>query len=78
MTPRQHLQERAAAYRALPPDAAEVVSPCVSVCRMDPATALCEGCLRTIGEIADWSCMAPDGKRAVWARIDERLAACVD
>jgi predicted Fe-S protein YdhL (DUF1289 family) len=61
----------------LPADAPEVLSPCVSVCRMSPATALCEGCLRTIGEIADWSRMTTEGKRTVWARIDERLAACV-
>ncbi|MFZ4289357.1 DUF1289 domain-containing protein [Variovorax sp. HJSM1_2] len=76
MTPRQQLRTRALAAQALPADAVEVLSPCVSVCRMSPATALCEGCLRTIGEIADWSRMAPDGKRVVWARIEERLAAC--
>jgi predicted Fe-S protein YdhL (DUF1289 family) len=76
MTPRQQLLARAQSARVLPTDAVDVLSPCVSVCRMSPATALCEGCLRTIGEIADWSRMAPDGKRLVWARIEERLAAC--
>ena len=49
-----------------------VPSPCNSVCRMSPRTGLCEGCLRTIDEIASWSRMSDDEKRAVWQRIDER------
>ena len=32
-----------------------VPSPCISVCRMDAASGLCEGCLRTLDEIAAWS-----------------------
>lgn len=50
-----------------------VPSPCVSVCRMVAATALCEGCFRTIPEIAGWSRMNDDDKRVVWARIEQRL-----
>jgi uncharacterized protein len=49
-----------------------VPSPCNSVCRMSPRTGLCEGCLRTIDEIASWSRMSDDEKRAVWERIDRR------
>jgi predicted Fe-S protein YdhL (DUF1289 family) len=49
-----------------------VASPCNKVCRMSPRTGLCEGCLRTIDEIASWSSMSDDEKRAVWERIDER------
>lgn len=56
-------------------DNASVPSPCVSVCRMDPASGLCEGCCRTIGEIAAWSGLDDEGKRAVWACIAERLSA---
>jgi predicted Fe-S protein YdhL (DUF1289 family) len=52
----------------------EVVSPCINVCRMDPDTGLCEGCLRTLDEIAAWSAMSPDEKRAVLARISARRA----
>lgn len=51
-----------------------VPSPCISVCRMSPATGLCEGCRRTIDEIAAWSRMEDPEKRAVWALIDERRA----
>ncbi len=50
-----------------------VPSPCVSVCRMAAASGLCEGCFRTIGEIAGWSRMTEDDKRAVWSRIEPRL-----
>lgn len=46
-----------------------VRSPCVSVCRMDAATGLCEGCLRTIGEIAGWADMDTPERLAVWQRI---------
>lgn len=51
-----------------------VPSPCQSVCRMDPATGWCEGCLRSIDEIAAWSRLDDAGKRAVWRAIGERLA----
>jgi predicted Fe-S protein YdhL (DUF1289 family) len=50
-----------------------VPSPCVSVCRMDPQTQLCLGCLRTLEEIAAWSRMDDAGKRGVWALIEQRL-----
>lgn len=30
-------------------------SPCINVCRMDPITGLCEGCYRTLDEIARWA-----------------------
>ena len=29
-------------------------SPCISVCRMDAVSGLCEGCFRTLDEIAAW------------------------
>ncbi len=51
-----------------------VPSPCVSVCRMVPATALCEGCFRTIPEIAGWSRSTDADKLAVWGRIEQRLS----
>ena len=53
-------------------DTSPVPSPCTSVCRMNPRNGLCEGCLRTIDEIAAWSRMDDDEKRAVWILLDER------
>lgn len=50
-------------------DAGPVPSPCINVCRMNPHTGLCEGCLRTIDEIAQWSTASDEVKRAVWREI---------
>ncbi|WP_233861928.1 DUF1289 domain-containing protein [Paraburkholderia adhaesiva] len=50
------------------------VSPCINICRMNEASGLCEGCLRTIDEIAAWSTLDDDAKRAVWNAIDARHA----
>jgi len=42
---------------------------------MVAATGLCEGCLRTLDEIAAWSRMDAGAKRATWDLIEARLAA---
>lgn len=55
--------------------AAPVPSPCISVCRIDAATGLCAGCLRTLDEIADWGSLDDDAKRAVWSAIERRRGA---
>ncbi len=54
---------------------AEMLSPCISVCRMHAVTGLCEGCFRTRDEIAAWGNAADDVKRATWTRIEERMVA---
>ena len=57
-----------------------VVSPCTNVCRMHAATGWCEGCLRTIDEIARWGAMTEEARRAVLAELPvrrERWAALV-
>ena len=51
-----------------------VPSPCINVCRMDAAGVLCEGCLRTLDEIAAWSQLSQAAKRAVWAQLELRRA----
>jgi predicted Fe-S protein YdhL (DUF1289 family) len=65
------LAERAAQVLAEP--VPHVPSPCVSVCVMHPQTGLCEGCLRNLQEIGDWSRMADEAKRQVWQSIQNRL-----
>lgn len=67
----QKLADRAA--QVLAQDAPHVPSPCVSVCVMHPHTGLCEGCLRSLQEIGDWSRMTDGAKRQVWQRIQTRL-----
>jgi uncharacterized protein len=53
-------------------DTGNAPSPCINVCRMDPRTGWCEGCLRTIEEIAAWSSASEERKRAVWVEIRRR------
>ena len=52
-------------------------SPCINICRMDERSGLCEGCLRTIDEIASWSSLDDAEKRAVWDSIETRHAEWV-
>jgi uncharacterized protein len=49
-----------------------VASPCIGICRMNEAAGLCDGCLRTIDEIAAWSTLDDEAKRAVWRIIEAR------
>lgn len=50
-----------------------VPSPCISVCRMSASSGLCEGCFRTIDEIAAWSRLDDPHKRQAWALIARRI-----
>jgi len=52
-----------------------VPSPCRNVCRMHEPSGHCVGCGRTLDEIALWSVLDDDDKRAVWALLPARLAA---
>lgn len=52
----------------------EVESPCVKICVIHPESRLCIGCFRSIDEIAGWSTMAPDVRRAVMADLPSRAA----
>ena len=51
----------------------EVPSPCISVCKLDSATEFCEGCYRTLDEIAAWGRLDDESKRAIWQLIAQRL-----
>jgi acyl dehydratase len=53
----------------------DVPSPCIDVCRMNPNTELCDGCLRTLDEIAGWSSFDAAHKRAVLAQAAARREA---
>ena len=59
--------------KPVPPElASPVPSPCVSLCKMNPDTGFCDGCLRTIDEIVAWSRADDAYKRSVWTAIRER------
>ena len=51
---------------------AAVASPCINICRMDEASGWCAGCLRSIDEIALWSQLPEEARRAVCAALPAR------
>ncbi len=69
MMPALIIPTRAATELASP-----VPSPCVSLCKMNRDSGLCEGCMRTLDEIIAWSKADDDFKRAVWAELPDREA----
>lgn len=57
---------------ALSTQETEVASPCINVCRMDQTSGYCEGCRRSLEEIACWSVYSAAEKRAVLALLPAR------
>lgn len=51
-----------------------ISSPCIKVCVIDPASRLCQGCGRTLQEIAQWSQLSEAERLAVMATLGERLS----
>jgi len=49
-----------------------IASPCINVCRMDEATGLCEGCCRSIKEIAAWAAADDQEKSLILAAVAQR------
>lgn len=54
------------------PTKKRLTSPCVNICRMDAATGWCEGCLRTLDEIAAWSALDESVRRAICRTLPAR------
>ena len=52
-----------------------VPSPCINICRLSADTGLCEGCQRTIDEIARWGAASEEDKLAIWAQLLQRAEA---
>lgn len=55
-----------------------IESPCVKVCAIDPTTGWCLGCGRSMREIASWSTLPADSRRAVLSQLADRKAAIPD
>ena len=49
-----------------------VTSPCINICKMDSASGLCLGCLRTIDEITLWSRTDENTRIAILAAVAQR------
>ncbi len=50
----------------------EVESPCIKICVVHPAERICTGCLRSMDEIAAWSRMSNEERRALKAELPAR------
>jgi predicted Fe-S protein YdhL (DUF1289 family) len=51
---------------------AEIESPCIKICVIEPKSRLCTGCLRTIDEIGAWSRMTHKARAEVMAELPLR------
>ena len=52
-----------------------IPSPCINICRMSAATGLCEGCFRSLDDIARWSRSEDADKRRILELVAQRRAA---
>jgi predicted Fe-S protein YdhL (DUF1289 family) len=52
-----------------------IPSPCVGVCALDPATGLCQGCMRTTGEIGEWGGASNERRYEIVMALRERRIA---
>jgi predicted Fe-S protein YdhL (DUF1289 family) len=52
--------------------AAELISPCIAVCVLDPADGYCRGCFRTIAEISAWLTLDAAAKHRLLAELGRR------
>ena len=68
-----HMHQRPK-LRQTPPAETPVASPCTNVCRIDAASGWCEGCLRSLDEIAAWSALDEAARRAVCVDLVLRRA----
>ena len=51
-----------------------VVSPCVSICEIDPNDGICRGCFRSLGEIAAWQSMSQEAQMLLLEKLRDRRA----
>lgn len=53
----------------------EIPTPCVGICRLDPETGLCQGCLRSGAEISVWPMASNEQRLEIVQRLRERRRA---
>jgi len=52
----------------------DIESPCDGDCVIDARTGYCNGCMRTLEELARWGMMTPGEKRKLLAVLERRRA----
>ena len=50
-------------------------TPCINICIIDPPTGLCQGCGRTLDEIARWATLEERDRLAIMRDLPDRLGA---
>ncbi len=50
----------------------EIDSPCIKLCVLHSVEGICVGCFRTADEIAAWSTMTPEMRKALMESLPER------
>ncbi len=55
-----------------------VPSPCISICRLDPASRRCEGCFRTTSEIEAWMVLGNEERMAIWRALAQHLGVSLE
>ena len=53
---------------------ADIESPCNKVCVVDPSSALCIGCGRSLAEIAGWLRFTPEERVRIMSELPQRLS----
>lgn len=53
-------------------------SPCIGVCVINSQTQLCDGCFRTLDEIASWWDYSPNQKRRILTEVEGRLVRIME
>lgn len=51
-----------------------IPSPCIDVCQIEATSGLCQGCGRTLAEIAAWSAADDEQRQAILAAVAARCA----
>jgi len=47
-------------------------TPCIKICRIDPQSGLCTGCLRTLDEIAEWQGFTESRRTEILSDLGKR------
>jgi hypothetical protein len=53
-----------------------IETPCIKVCVLDPASGLCQGCGRSLDEIARWGTMSGEERQSIMGELKGRMAFC--
>ncbi len=50
-----------------------IETPCIKVCVLDPASGLCQGCGRSLDEIARWGTMSAEERGRIMGALQGRM-----